>query len=385
MAASTKLKIVGTHSLNYAEKRLFAGIPLQHYEVKKLKDLIRIPAHLYWKFKGKPHPYFTNLFWDLGINNYQLLHFFNAVNIGNQPWLTTFERYLPRDAHHPGVAPKENLYIDFVIKRLAHSSCKKLIAISDYAYRSQVRYLKEYGKLEEQIMQKVVVLHPPQRAMIESIEEKNCDKNLLTCTVVGADFFRKGGKEILHVFDRLLQEKKHIQLNIISSLDYGDYASRTTKADQQNALEIIAKYPQIKHYQAIPNSQVMEILKASDLSLLPTYDDTYGYFVLESQAMGCPVISTNGGALPEVNSSEAGWLIDVPLYEDGRSIPRETEQRRIFSEQVENNLYKILSEVLDTPQLIKQKGAIALARIKAEHDLIEYTKKIESIYNEALS
>ena len=125
MSVSQKRIIVGTHSLNYAEKRLFAGIPLKNFEVKKLKDFVRVFAHLYWKIKRKPHPFFTNLFCDLGLNNYQLLHFFNAVNMGNQPWLTTFERYLPRDAHHPGVAPKENWYINYALMRVAHPSCKK--------------------------------------------------------------------------------------------------------------------------------------------------------------------------------------------------------------------------------------------------------------------
>ena len=94
--ANTKIK-VGTHSLNYAEKRLFAGLTFENYEVKKLKDFIKIPAHLYWRIYKKPHPFLTNLFFDAGFNKAKLMHFFNAVSMGNQPWITSFERYLPRD------------------------------------------------------------------------------------------------------------------------------------------------------------------------------------------------------------------------------------------------------------------------------------------------
>ncbi len=385
MQVSNKKRIVGTFSFNYSEKRMFAGLTLKGFEFKKIKDFVRIFAHIYWRIKKKPHPYFTNLFWDFGLNNYQILHFFNAVNMGNQPWITTFERYIPRDAHHPGVVPKENWYINYTLKRAAHPSCKKLIAISDYAYRSQVRYLKAFGRYQDEILAKTIILHPGQKLMITSLAEKKCDPNVITFTIVGADFFRKGGKEILNVFDRLLAENKAVALNVISSLDYGDYASLSTKEDQLKALAIIEKNERIKHFKYIPNAQVLEILKATDISLLPTYDDTYGYFVLESQAFGCPVISTNGGVLPEINNNEIGWVIEVPLFEDGRSIPREKEQKKIFTTIVEESLYRYINEVIDNPSLIKIKGEKALKRISVEHNLDSFAQKIEEIYNNALS
>ncbi len=385
MSDSNTRIVVRTHSLNYAEKRLFAGIPLKNYEVKKLIDFVRFPAHLYWRIKKKPHPFLTNLFCDFGLNKYQLLHFFNAINMGNQPWLTTFERYLPRDAHHPGVEPKENWYINYVLKRVAHKSCKKLIAISDYAYRSQVRYLEEYGKYQNEILSKIIVLHPPQKLMIQHWEEKKKDPDFTVFTIVGADFFRKGGMEILHVFERLFKEKRNVKLNIVSSLDFGDYASLATAEDQKKATAIIDTYDQISHYTAIPNTEVMDILLKTDIGLLPTYDDTYGYFVLECQAFGCPVISTNGGALPEINNNEVGWMIDVPLFKDGRSLPKEPDQKITFSTVVEEKLYEYVLEALNNPGIIKQKGEKAMQRILKEHDMDVYTKRMEEIYTQALA
>ena len=245
MSASNKKISVGTHSISYIQNRLFATLPFQNYEVRKLKDFVRIPAHIYWKIKKKPHRFLTNLFYDGGLNNYELLHFFNAVNMGNQPWISTFERYIPRDAHHPGVFPKENWYIDYSLKRAAHPSCKKLIALSNYAKRSQLRYLQEYGSYETEIMSKVEVMHAPQKLMIKDFAEKTTDKNFLTFTLAGADFFRKGGKEMLHVFDRLLNENYPVRLNIISNLSFGDYASKSTKEDQDNAIRIISKHKAI--------------------------------------------------------------------------------------------------------------------------------------------
>lgn len=54
-------------------------------------------------------------------------------------------------------------------------------------------------------------------------------------------------------------------------------------------------------------------MKKSDVGLLPTWADTYGYSVLEFQACGCPVISSNTRGLPEINNNEAGWIINMPL------------------------------------------------------------------------
>ena len=102
-------RIVATNTLGYPQIRNFASADLKGYEVRKKLDLVKIPAYLYFRLTGKTHPYWTNMFWDLGLGRYDLLHFFNAVNRGNQPWVTTYEHYLPRDAHRPGEQPKDCL------------------------------------------------------------------------------------------------------------------------------------------------------------------------------------------------------------------------------------------------------------------------------------
>ena len=385
MAPKQSKIIVGTHSISYIQNRLFATLPFENCEVRKVKDFVRIPAHIYWRMRKKPHRFLTNLFYDAGLNNCGLYHFFNAVNIGNQPWITTFERYIPRDAHHPGLYKKENWYIDYSLKRAAHPSCKKLIALSNYAYRSQLRYLQEYGKYETEIMSKVEVMHAPQQLMIESFEEKKTEKDFITCTIAGNVFFRKGGLEILHVFDRLLSDKYSFRLNIVSNLSYGDYASRSVKSDQEEALQIISKYPDsIRHHASVPNKILLDMLKSSDVGLLPTYDDTYAFFVLECQAVGCPVISTNGATLPENNSNATGWMIDAPLYEDGRSIPRGAEQKALFRSIVEESLYNYLIEIHTSPSVLKSKAELGMERIKNDHNIENYTQKIEDVYNQAL-
>ncbi|WP_242928040.1 glycosyltransferase [Pontibacter vulgaris] len=375
---------VGTNSFGYNQIRNFINLPFQEFKVCKKVDLLKIPSHIYFQLKNQSHSFLANLYYDLGLNKVALYHFFNAVNVGNTPWITTFEHYLPRGAHRPGVFANEQIYIGFVIKRLLHSSCKKLIAMSQFAYDAQLNYLNAYGSYADEIKQKMLILHPQQAKLIDSVAQKNTSPNFVTFTITGADFFRKGGKEILKVFIRLFDQKQPVHLNIVSNLSFGDYASKTTLEDQKWAFSIINKYPQINHYNYLPNEEVLNLLRCSDIGLLPSYDETYGYSVLEAQAAGCPVITTNGAAFPEINNDDIGWLIKVPLVEDNRSIPRSKDAKMIFSKIVEDKLYEIVSEVINNRSLIREKGTKSLVRIEQDHRPITRANIIEGIYKSAL-
>jgi glycosyltransferase involved in cell wall biosynthesis len=377
-------KIIGTHRISYLEQRNFASMPFTNYQVKKVQDFIKIPAYLFWKIKHKPHRYFNNLFWDFGLNQYDILHFFHAINIGNQPWISSFSNHLPRAVQGFGKDKLEEKYIRFVIGRMQHDSCKKLIALSNYAYRSQKKYLDGLGINADEIFGKSVVMHPPQPLLIKDYSEKKLNPDKLTFCIVGADFFRKGGKEILLAFDKLLSENKPVQLTIISNLNFGDYASHSTIEDFKKAKTIISKHEDIIHYNQLPNQKVLEILKNTHVGLLPTYAETYGYSALEAQAAGCPVITTNGAALPEINNNIKGWMIELPVSDDERTIPRTDFEKKQYSDLITVQLYELIAQLLNQPKILKTKADICLRDIEQNHSIELHTKKLETIYDLAL-
>ena len=178
---------------------------------------------------------------------------------------------------------------------------------------------------------------------------------------------------MLRAFDRLSQKNWH--LTIVSSLSINDYATQYTKEEQrvlkQEVLEILdRRTDQIDWHQSLPNEKVLSIMKTSHVGLLPTWHDTYGYSVLEFQASGCPVISTDIRALPEINNNTCGWVIPIGKRFDARISPlKSKKQRNAFSKDLTDSLKTLFEEILGSPRaLLQEKAEKALARIRAEHD-----------------
>jgi glycosyltransferase involved in cell wall biosynthesis len=171
---------------------------------------------------------------------------------------------------------------------------------------------------------------------------------------------------------------------LVSSLNYGDHASGANVADYQLALAMIEENKNIRHFNQMENDKVLDLFKECHIALLPTYDDTYGYSVLEAQASGCPVISTNGSALSEINNNKLGWVIEVPLFEDNRSVPRTAEAKEVFRTKVVDSLVTILTEAVKTPSIITKKAHLCLESIESRHSPKHVSDRLKKIYSQML-
>lgn len=110
-----------------------------------------------------------------------------------------------------------------------------------------------------EIMAKVKCLASPQAALISnrvlfvSKENERQKSGQLKLVFVGADFFRKGGIGDAKMVNHLLSKGFPLHLDIVSAMNFGDYASQTTQADLDAALAIVRRYPQ--HHVAQAPSQ----------------------------------------------------------------------------------------------------------------------------------
>lgn len=375
-------RIIATNWLNYLCKRNFFDLELDAYEFEKQTDCCKVLAFLYFKSVGSPHPILHHIHCGLGfIPRFDLFHGINTISVGSKPWVTTFEFQLPR-----WNTSKFNKHsVSWALKRLASDSCKTIIAMSDFAYRAQAKFLEKFPDLAPTILGKMTTIHPSQQPIISHYEQKPLSSDFVTFTLVGSEFFRKGGGLVLRVFDRLIRKGASIKLNIVSSLAYGDYASKAEKMDYDEAKQIVATHPShINHYPIMTSNEVLDLFIRTDVGLLPSFDETYGFSVLEAQACGCPVITTSGGAFREINNEKVGWIIDVPVAEDGRSIPRTLARRTVFVEEVEAGLERIVVDVCNNRDLVRLRGMAALNRVIKEHGSTSRGELLRAIYDSAL-
>ncbi|MGA9121551.1 MAG: glycosyltransferase family 4 protein [Bacteroidota bacterium] len=375
---SDKEIVVGINRFNLIMNRYPANV-LEAVRLKIIHDPVSLLNSLRRRFMRselEATEFLNCIHFHPGIVRADLLHLVNVLSLNWKPWVVTFEHYLPR----------WDKSSTFGIRLLAGNSCRKIIAMSEYALRTQESILAQFPREEAAIRNKMTVVYPAQETLTNSAREKRPADADLSVVLVGHEFFRKGGKEVLRVFERLISEGEHLSLTIVSSLATGDYASCSTDEDRREALATIERLGNhVQYHSIIPRDQVLEIFRRSDLALLPTYDDTFGFSVLEAQAAACPVITTRCCALPEINNSDCGWLIDVPVDELGTPLHDTVEQRAELSKAIEVGLYALLKNICRDPFVVRLKGAAALERIKTQHDPGIIAGKMENIYREALT
>lgn len=366
----------------------------EYIPVNDLYSFLRKGALFVNRTLGKPLlPVFNlnNQFEDLDLNRVDLLHFFNGVSYGRTPWVSSFETILPRFSHlvtrHHG---QEIAHVspDALTRRgleaLAGRSCLAILPLSQSAALMQTDLLKDLpAEYAQPILDKMRVLHPPQEVLVPEVKVREYSSdNPIRFILVGAAFFRKGGREVLEVFERLVrQEKLPVRLIIVSSLRIEPYAAKETEKDVVWAKAKIAENADwIEYYSALPNADTLALMRTADVGMLPSYADTYGFSVLEAQASGLPVITTDIRALPEVNNPTVGWLIKVPKNALGEALYATVEEREVLSQSIRAGLEQSVRHIAADPGQIVVKGAAALDRIRKEHDPAAYADALRQIY-----
>jgi len=336
----------------------------------------------------------NNQFYDFNLNKVDLIHLFNGISYSRIPWVSTFETILPRfkivvqrtHGSSPGFMTDWKLRRVFDV--LASDRCKQLIAISDCTGNMQCELLAEFSSYRENIEKKLVVMHPPQDVLVAQFTDKQIDLNgHIKFMFVGSTFFRKGGRESVETI-KMLRDQYHydIELTIVSDLRADNYAVEVHPDDVQRMKAFFQENRDwIKYIPHLPNSEVLDLMKQAHIGLLPTYADSYGYSVLEFQAAGCPVISTNVRALPEINDNEKGWIIEVPKNRLGEAIYTTESDRLVISEAIRKGLEKVVHEIFTNRSIIPIKSEQAIFNIKSNHSREIFSSQMKEIYLNAIS
>ena len=132
---------------------------------------------------------------------------------------------------------------------------------------------------------------------------------------------------------------------------------------------------------------VRNILPNTDIYLLPTYVETFGFALLEAMAFGVPIISTNHFAIPEiVQDRVAGFLIDTNQFNYDQLF-RGYVVNRIpleFREYLSENVFKYLCQLIEAPELRKQLGMAGVNTARTKFSFETRNRRMLEIYRNAL-
>jgi glycosyltransferase involved in cell wall biosynthesis len=385
----------------YTNKRTIVGkVPEAKY--KPVHDIYSIERNLGFKLNQLlrtpliPTFNLNNQFEDFDLNRVDIIHLSNGISYGKTPWVSSFETILPRFTElvtrHQDEVPLPVAMTPLVEKgltALAEKACKRIVAWSECSAVMQRDLLASFPTdYSKPILAKMQVLSPPQDLLVNSVTSRQYSlSNPIRFILVGEAFFRKGGREMLQAFENLYKnEHLPVKLIVVSSLRMEPYAAHETEQDVIRAKQTFTDNPEwVEYYCYLPNEKVLELMKTCDVGLLPTWADTYGISVLEGQACGLPMITTDSRALPELNNNQVGWLINVPQNRLKEALYITEEERQVLSNAIRTGLENVIREIVAHPEQIAEKGTLALEKIRKEHDPVLYANKLRAIYQEALA
>lgn len=317
-----------------------------------------------------------------------LLHTFNVIPV-NKDFIVSFELELPRYLGAPTQSQLER-----GMRWLDGPRCKKILALSDFAYRYARKRLEQNGSTRA--LAKLAVFRgaiaDPLRGQPPPLSPRaSFDKKPFTAVVIGSQLFRKGGMHAIRAFERLREAGLNVRLTLIGHFESECYAFRDCLPDAEEWRARASSHDWIEMKAGVPNAQVFEELRAHDICLYPSMDESLGWLTIEAGMLGVPVVANRICAFTElIEHQRSGWLIDLPIDDDGRweGIGMQGEAHRQAvdqaSDDIVNGIAACVRHLYYAPELLREWGLRAQALMRERYDIDSASAELERTYDIAL-
>ncbi len=386
---------IGYYGTSYPDYRLIIGkVPgCEYVQIHNRKETqIRILNRLKRAVPsfGRTEYYAQNSYFTLTPQktcDIDLIHSFNRICLNSKtPWVATFEKTLP--AYFSDIIKLDERLMKRQIQYLLSENCRAILPISHWAYNMEADFFRRFiPEYEKNLLGKMHLIYPPQQIFTntDKIETKyrNIREKKLQFFYVGSQVKRKGGLEVLKAFDRLNREHYNFQLVFVGNPDAAVTNFYLTPEEKQYVKQLISEADWLEYHQSLPNEEIIRLASESHVGILPTLGDTFGFSVLEMQASGCPVITTNREALSEINNDQCGWILDtkrINLAHDKDYANYLRDEIDALSDVIAVQLYDILCQIKEYPECILKKAKNSVDRIEKYHSPEHYMQKLRDFY-----
>lgn len=291
-----------------------------------------------------------------------LTHAWNRVPINPGKFIISFESHLPRVFDQSG--PFAGRFETWMRKRISSHACRRITALSHYAKRQFLAQNRDHENFEL-MTRKLIVRYPNVEVSDRSAYDPDRDVETLKVVFVGGHFARKGGLAVLRLAELSAMRNLPIEFILVSGLAMGgEIWTDPTNPQFYEPYQKLFDLDNVTLMPALSNTEVRALFAASDIHLLPTFADTFGYSAIESMAEFCPAIVSNSGVFPEfLEHGENGYMLALDTDADGSWTGNQQYGQRhtpgyekMFADQVEafaQDSLPILTQLLDQPAALK--------------------------------
>ena len=245
--------------------------------------------------------------------------------------------------------------------------------------------LRSYGGVvDEDILNKAVVVYPAVREVPDELTAKPASAGLRL--LFSGDFFRKGGAHVVDAFEAIQHEFPQATLRICCD-EQRDFNTPNTGL-RDGYLRKIVSNKRIVFGRVPRQTMLNEVLPNTDIYLLPSYDEAFGFAILEAMSYGIPVVATNVFAIPEiVHNDGTGILIDT-RHLDLLSVCRGYVVQGIpvrLREEIAALLVRAITRLAASPELRQSMGAAAKERARTHFSFKRRNVEMRTVYERALA
>ena len=143
-------------------------------------------------------------------------------------------------------------------------------------------------------------------------------------TTASADVPLKGLIYLIRAYDLLLKDFPELELIVIGKLRDGPTSKELNKRGIKNKVKFVSD---------LTSNQIVKLYAESTIAVSPSVYEGFGFPAGEAMSCGIPLVSTNGGSLPEV-VGDAGIIVNhsdpASLYQGVKQLLDNDEKRLVY-------------------------------------------------------